>query len=115
VIGSGERFPTPHPPIDSTGGSDVTADLQGWLNSVPDGSRLIIPAGARYRIDGTLATRAKKNWTITCPKGTKPVLPAKPPRVSASGRNGSWTIARTSSSTGSAPKAPTAVTSTTSP
>jgi hypothetical protein len=64
----------PLPPIDATGASDVTADLQAWLNSVPDGSRLTIPAGARYRIDGTLAIRGKKNWTITCPKGTKPVF-----------------------------------------
>jgi hypothetical protein len=64
----------PLPPIDSTGASDVTSDLQGWLNSVPDGSRLIVPPGARYRIDGTLAIRGKKHWTITCPKGTKPVF-----------------------------------------
>jgi hypothetical protein len=64
----------PLPPTDSTGASDVTAELQAWLNSVPDGSRLIIPAGARYRVDGTLTIRGKKNWTITCPKGTKPVF-----------------------------------------
>jgi hypothetical protein len=64
----------PPPRIDSTGASDVTKDLQSWLNSVPDGSRLVIPSGARYRIDGTLAIRGKKHWTITCPKGTKPVF-----------------------------------------
>jgi hypothetical protein len=62
------------PPIDSTGSSDVTSDLQAWLNSVPDGSQLVVPPGARYRIDGTLSIRGKRHWTITCPKGTKPVF-----------------------------------------
>jgi hypothetical protein len=37
-----------------SGGVDVTADLQHFLDRVPDGATISFPAGARFRIDGTL-------------------------------------------------------------
>jgi hypothetical protein len=37
--------------IDATGTQDVSAQLQSWLNSLPDSSRIIGPAGARYRVE----------------------------------------------------------------
>jgi hypothetical protein len=40
--------------LDATGEVDVTADLQWFLDRVPDGTAVVFPAGARYRVDGTL-------------------------------------------------------------
>jgi uncharacterized protein YjdB len=37
--------------IDATGTQDVSAQLQTWLNSLPDSSRIVGPAGARYRVE----------------------------------------------------------------
>jgi hypothetical protein len=40
--------------IDGTGTHDVTAALLDFLRRVPDGSRILFEAGARYRVEGTL-------------------------------------------------------------
>jgi polygalacturonase len=40
--------------IDRTGRRDVTAALLDFLHGVPDGTRVLFPAGARYRVEGTL-------------------------------------------------------------
>jgi hypothetical protein len=45
---TGHRVPAS---IDATGTDDVSAKLQAWLNSLPDSSRIIGPAGARYRVE----------------------------------------------------------------
>lgn len=37
--------------IDASGKDDVSAQLQAWLNSLPDNSRIVGPAGARYRVE----------------------------------------------------------------
>jgi hypothetical protein len=53
---------------------DVTAELTAWIAAQPDGTTIEVPAGARYRINGTVAIRGKKNLTLTCPTGVKPVF-----------------------------------------
>jgi hypothetical protein len=40
--------------LDSSGRDDVTSEFQAFLDSVPDGSRIVFPEGARYRIEGQL-------------------------------------------------------------
>jgi hypothetical protein len=50
--------------IDPTGRSDVTAELQHFVDSVPDGETIAFPAGARYRIDGTLEWRDRTGLTL---------------------------------------------------
>jgi hypothetical protein len=50
--------------IDATGSSDVTARLQAFLDSVPDGSTISFPAGARYRVEGTLRLVKRNNLTV---------------------------------------------------
>jgi hypothetical protein len=40
--------------LDATGTTDVTAQLRAFIDNVPDGSTISFPAGARYRIDGSL-------------------------------------------------------------
>jgi hypothetical protein len=43
---------------------DVTARIQAAINAAPDGSTLQFPAGACYRVDGTLVVKARTNLTI---------------------------------------------------
>jgi hypothetical protein len=50
--------------VDATGATDVTVALQAFLNSVPDGSTVLFPAGAQYRIDGSLGLVSRNNLTI---------------------------------------------------
>lgn len=50
--------------IDATGGSDVTRDLQSFLQGVPDGSTVQFPAGARYRVEGTLRLVDRRDLTF---------------------------------------------------
>ena len=38
--------------IDATGATGVSAALNAWIKSQPDGSTLIFPSGATYRLDG---------------------------------------------------------------
>jgi hypothetical protein len=51
------------PTIDASGTSDVTAQLQRFVDSVPDGATVVFPHGATYRIDGTLEFRDR--WRLT--------------------------------------------------
>jgi hypothetical protein len=50
--------------IDSTGTDDVTEPLQEFLDGVPNGSVIEFRAGARYRIEGTLALARRRNLTV---------------------------------------------------
>jgi hypothetical protein len=56
-------------------------------------------AATRYRIDGSLAIRGRKTGRSPVRRAPSLSLPAKPSKVPGSGRNGSWMIAKTSSST----------------
>ena len=40
--------------IDATGATDVTAALQSFLDSTPDGSTVLLQPAGRYRIEGSL-------------------------------------------------------------
>src|SRR4051794_30833598 len=50
--------------IDGTGTTDVTSQLQSFLNGVPDGSTIELPAGGRYRVEGTLTLQDRHDLTI---------------------------------------------------
>jgi LPXTG-motif cell wall-anchored protein len=50
--------------IDATGSRNVTGELQRVLDQAPDGSTIVFPAGAVYRVDGTLVLRNRSDITI---------------------------------------------------
>ncbi|HET6361721.1 MAG TPA: hypothetical protein VFH11_06655, partial [Gemmatimonadota bacterium] len=50
--------------IDATGTWDVTGPLNSYLASVPNGSVIQLPAGARYRVEGIVRLVGRKNLTI---------------------------------------------------
>ena len=50
--------------IDATGGTDVTRALQAFLDRVPHHSEIDFPAGAKYRIEGTLRVVARNDLVI---------------------------------------------------
>ena len=50
--------------IDATARSDVTAELQRFVDSVPDGQTITFPDGASYRIDGTLEWSDRTGITL---------------------------------------------------
>ena len=50
--------------IDSTGATDVTAELVAFIASVPDGSTISFPAGARYRIEKSLIIEGRHDLTF---------------------------------------------------
>ncbi len=50
--------------IDATGGSDVTDDLQAFLDDVPNGSHVRLAAGGRYRVDGTLRLERRSDLDL---------------------------------------------------
>jgi hypothetical protein len=52
------------PSIDATGKADVTIPLNALLAAAPNGTTVVFPANATYRIEGTLAVLNKKNFTI---------------------------------------------------
>ena len=47
--------------VDRTGTRDVTAELQAFLNKVPHHSTITFPAGAWYRIEGTLSMSTRND------------------------------------------------------
>lgn len=55
---------SPPPSIDATGTDDVTTALLAWIGTVPDSSTIRLPAGARYRVEGTLLLRNRYGLTI---------------------------------------------------
>jgi hypothetical protein len=50
--------------IDPTGRADVTKSLRQFLAAVPNGRRVLFRKGARYRVEGTLLLRDRKQLTI---------------------------------------------------
>ena len=50
--------------IDATGATDVTGALLAFFDTVADGSTVEFPAGARYRVDGTLHLVDRHDLTI---------------------------------------------------
>jgi hypothetical protein len=50
--------------IDATGAHDVSAQMAAFFASVPDGSTVDLPAGARYRMDRTLVLHGRHRITI---------------------------------------------------
>lgn len=69
--------PTPGPvcasPPDSIaadGSRDVRAEMQAFIDGVPDGACITLPAGARYRVDDTLYLRERHDLTINAAGAT---------------------------------------------
>ena len=65
----GTPVPAPNPgnvpaSIDATGSRDVTAALQSFLNSVPNGSTVQFRGGGQYRVDGTLVLQNRRNLVL---------------------------------------------------
>lgn len=50
--------------LDATGATDVTAGLQAFIDSVPNGTAVRFPAHARYRLDGTLSVVDRHGLTF---------------------------------------------------
>ena len=50
--------------IDASGATDVTDALNAYLASVPNGSVVSLPAGARYRVEGVVRILERSNFTI---------------------------------------------------
>lgn len=50
--------------IDATGGGDVTDALRDFFASVPNGSTIEFPQGAKYRVDGTIGLVNRRNLTF---------------------------------------------------
>jgi len=51
-------------PIDATGATDVSAALDAFLGSLPEGATVTFPAGARYRVEGVIRIQNAQNVTI---------------------------------------------------
>jgi hypothetical protein len=50
--------------IDATGSSNVTSQLQSFINSAPDGSTIVFKAGGTYRLDSALVISGRRNLTL---------------------------------------------------
>jgi hypothetical protein len=50
--------------IDPTGKQDVTAHLNNWISNVPDGSVIMFPDNARYRVEGTVTIDGKRRVVV---------------------------------------------------
>jgi hypothetical protein len=50
--------------IDATGGSDASAALNAWLETVPDGSTVVFKAGGVYGMDKGLTLQSRHNLTF---------------------------------------------------
>jgi hypothetical protein len=61
---AGAATVTVPPSIDGSGQQDVTAALNSFIASVPDESLIAFPAGARYRIEGTLLVAHRNGLTF---------------------------------------------------
>ena len=62
--------------IDATGGTDVSAALNAWVSSVPNGSTLLFPAGATYRLTQGIQIANRSNLTFEGNGATLKVDPA---------------------------------------
>jgi hypothetical protein len=47
--------------IDASGATDVTNALQSFILNTPDGSTIVFPAGAHYRVEGTVHVMHRNN------------------------------------------------------
>jgi hypothetical protein len=56
-----ERIPAT---VDPTGRTDVTAKLERFVNSLPNGTTVVLAPHADYRVDGTLEWRRREGITI---------------------------------------------------
>jgi hypothetical protein len=64
VVGSATRTPTGisvPATIDATGATNVSAALQAFINSVPNGSTIVFKAGGIYRVDPGLQFEGRSN------------------------------------------------------
>jgi len=52
------------PAVDSSGGSDVSGAMAGFLAGVPDGSTIDLRAGGRYRMESTWVIAGRRDLTI---------------------------------------------------
>lgn len=50
--------------IDATGSSDVSDELQSFINNTPNGSTIVFKAGGRYRLDEALRISGRRNLTL---------------------------------------------------
>ena len=50
--------------VDATGASDVTEELRSFIASVPNGTTIAFAPGARYRIEGVLLVKGRRNLTF---------------------------------------------------
>jgi parallel beta helix pectate lyase-like protein len=50
--------------VDPTGATDVTAEFQAFLDTVPDNSTIVLPAGATYRVEGVLTLIDRNGLTF---------------------------------------------------
>jgi hypothetical protein len=62
--GSAQARRTVPATIDATGATDVTAELERFVDSVPNGETVAFPRRATYRIDGTLEWRDRRRLTL---------------------------------------------------
>jgi hypothetical protein len=82
--GSPSPTPIPTPPagiavppsIDATGATDVSAALNAWVASVANGSTLLFPAGAIYRLSQGIQIANRSNLTFEGNGATLKVDPA---------------------------------------
>lgn len=62
--GAGDRVPVPRT-IDRTGSRDVSAAMQAFIDRVPDGSTVVFPADAHFRLDGSgIQLTGRRNLTF---------------------------------------------------
>ena len=50
--------------IDSSGSSDVTAELQSLINKAPNGSTIVFRAGGRYKLGTSLIINGRRDLTL---------------------------------------------------
>jgi parallel beta-helix repeat protein len=62
--GGGSKVWHVPPTIDPTGTQEVTAHLNNWISKVPDGSVIMFPEKARYRVEGTVTVDGKRHLVL---------------------------------------------------
>jgi hypothetical protein len=58
------RATTPPASIPTDCSTDVTAALQAWIDGVPDGATMSLPAHACYRVEGTLKLAGRRDLLV---------------------------------------------------
>jgi len=62
--GTASELRTYSPSVDASGGADVTAGLNAFFASVPDGAVVDLRTNGRYRVEGTLLIARHRNLTV---------------------------------------------------